>query len=339
MGVNLKELVSEKEITFKDLTNKTLAVDAYNLLYQFITTILQYDGTPLSDSNGNVTAHLVGLMSRLKPFYENNIKLVFVFDGKSLDLKKNELKKRKEIKEKAMEKLQEATQNEDYESMKKYSRQVRTIDKKIIDETKEFLDIMGIPYIDALHDAEPQASYLVNNNQCYAVLSQDFDNLLFGAKKFIKNLSITGKRKIRGRTIEIKPKLIDLDKTLESLELNHEELIITGLLIGTDFNNKGIPKIGPKTALKLVKEYKNRYDELFKEIKWDEYFENNWKEIFDIFKNPEIKKDIKFEFKDPNEDKLRNFLIKKHDFSENNVNKFLENINKKDQQSSLDSFF
>ncbi|MDD3263868.1 MAG: flap endonuclease-1 [Candidatus Nanoarchaeia archaeon] len=339
MGINLKEIVIENEITFKDLKNKTLAVDAYNLLYQFITTILQFDGTPLTDSNGNITAHLVGLMSRLKSFYENNIKLVFVFDGKALELKKEELQKRKEVKEKAFQKLQEASIENDYDAMKKYSKRIRTIDENIVNETKEFLNIMGIPYIDAFHDAEPQAAYLVNNGICYGVLSQDFDNLLFGAKRFIKNLSITGKRKIQGRTIEIKPKIIELDENLKKLEINQEQLIILGLLIGTDFNNKGIPKIGPKTALKLVKEYKDNYDKLFEEIKWNDYFKQDWKEIYNIFNEPRIKKDVKIEFKEVDENKLKTFLIDKHDFSENNVNKFLENINKKEQQISLESFF
>ena len=338
MGVKLKDIVEEKEITFDDLSNKTLAVDAYNLLYQFITSIVMFDGSPLKDKNGNITAHLVGLMSRLRMFYEKKIKLVFVFDGKPHDLKRKELQRRKEIKEKAMKKLLEATDAKDYEMMKKYSRQTKKVDKAIVDETKKFLDCMGIPYVDAIHDAEPQAAYYVKKGKCHAVLSQDYDNLLFGAPRFVKNLSITGKRKIRGNVVEIKPKEVYLDETLTKLDINLDQLIALGILIGTDFNEKGIPKVGPKTALKKVKQFGDNFENLFESLNWNEHFDLDWRDIFKIFKEPEIvEKD--FEFGSINEKELRKFLVNAHDFSDENVNKFLDEIKKHENQGSLDAFF
>ena len=83
MGVNLRELLIKHKIELEDLKGKKLAVDTYNILFQFLSTIRQPDGTLLMDSKGNVTSHLSGLFYRTINLLEAGIKPVFVFDGQA----------------------------------------------------------------------------------------------------------------------------------------------------------------------------------------------------------------------------------------------------------------
>ena len=61
MGLSVREIIPRKELKIVDLKGKVLCVDAFNTLYQFLTTIRQPDGTPLMDNKKRVTSHLSGL--------------------------------------------------------------------------------------------------------------------------------------------------------------------------------------------------------------------------------------------------------------------------------------
>ena len=64
MGVKLKDIIEPETINFKDLEGRMVSIDAFNTLYQFLSTIRQRDGRPLSDEHGNVTSHLSGILYR-----------------------------------------------------------------------------------------------------------------------------------------------------------------------------------------------------------------------------------------------------------------------------------
>ena len=81
MGLQIGEIISKKEVFFSELKGKVIAVDAFNSIYQFLTTIRQPDGTPLKDSEGNVTSHISGLFYRNMRLILEGLKLVYVFDG------------------------------------------------------------------------------------------------------------------------------------------------------------------------------------------------------------------------------------------------------------------
>ena len=101
MGVNLKDLLIRKAISLEDLSGKTLVIDGYNMLYQFLTTIRSRDGKVLTNHKGEVTSHLIGLFSRVTALIQKNIRLVFVFDGIVPALKHQELARRAEAKKEA----------------------------------------------------------------------------------------------------------------------------------------------------------------------------------------------------------------------------------------------
>ena len=340
MGSKISDLLEGEEIEITQLKGKILAVDGFNALYMFLTTIRGPDGSPLMDSKGNITSHIQGLLSRFLNYMQQGLKFVFVFDGEAPELKSEETKRRKELKEEARKLYEKAKDTQNIENMKKYAARTVFLTPKMVEETKELLNHLGIPYVQAPSEGEAQAAYLVNKGDAYAVVSQDVDSLLNGAERVVKNLSITGRRKLPGNLgyKNITPELIDLNKNLNELELDIDELIKLAILIGTDYNYGGIKGIGPKKGYKLIK---NKGDDSFKEAKWNKHFEIDWQEIYDTIKHMPINTDYVLEWKQANIEQIKIFL-EKRDFSEvriDNILKKIEEVNQNNKQKGLGEFF
>ena len=195
MGLNIRDIVPRKEISFESLNGKIIAVDAFNTLYQFLSSIRQYDGSSLQDSKGRITSHLSGLFYRNIALLSDEIKLIYVFDGKPPALKYKTHEARREAKDEAREKYEKAKSEEDIEGMGKYSRQLAYLTGEMIEESKELLEAMGIAVVQGAGEGEAQAAWLAKNNEAYAVASQDYDSLLFGAPRLIQNLTMAKTRK------------------------------------------------------------------------------------------------------------------------------------------------
>jgi len=320
MGTKLKDLASIKETSIEELHGKVLAVDAHNILYQFLTTIRQRDGSLLTDSKGRVTSHLNGLFYRTTKLMQKGLKLVFVFDGKPPELKNKETARRKERKKEARVKFEAAKERGEEEEMKKYAARTARLTSEMIEESKELLDYLGIPVVQAPSEGEAQAGQMVKDGKAWAVVSQDFDNLLFGCPRMVRNLSIDGKRKIGPRWVTVKPELILLSETLNKLGIDQDQLIVLGILIGTDYNIGGVPGIGPKTALKLVKENED-FDEIFEKVNWKDYFDMDWKEIFYTFKKMPVCEDYGLKWEEVNVEGIRKMLVDEYEFSGDRVDK------------------
>ena len=339
MGLQIGDIISKKQIEFSDLKGKTLAVDAFNAIYQFLTTIRQPDGTPLKDSDGNVTSHLSGLFYRNMKLILEGIKLIYVFDGEAPKLKKATHEKRKEIKEQYKKKYEEAVSDEDIEAMGKYSRSEVSLDGGKIKESKELLEAMGIAIVQASGEGEAQASYLVKeDSSIYAVASQDYDCLMFKAPFLIQNLSMARKRKTISGYKEIFPQIIQLTKVLEELEINQEQLICLGILSGTDYNPGGVKGLGPKKSLKLVKEHLTK-EKIFKAVEDNDKLELDfdWKVIYDEIESPKINKEAELEFPKMNKEKIKDILMR-YEFSEARIDSQLDKLDvleKAKQQTTL----
>jgi len=328
MGVAITELLKSEEIKLESLRGKVLAVDAFNVLYMFVTTIRGPDGSPLMDSKGRITSHLTGLFSRFSNLMEKGMKFVFVFDGVSPDLKKDERERRRKLKEDAKDLYEQAKQSQDFENMKKFAARSVFLSEEMILEAKRLIRAMGMSVIDAPSEGEAQAAHIVKKGDAFAVLSQDADCLLNGAPRMIRNLSITAKRKMPGQFNHkpAEPELIDLKNNLVFLNLNHDQLIVLAILVGTDYNYGGVKGVGPKKALKLLEKHKEDFNSLFDEVKWFEFFDFSWKKIFYIIKNMPVIDDYKLEFVNPNFNEIRKILVDEHDFSLERVNSTLEKL-------------
>ena len=108
MGIKLSSIVNGKEFAIEELKGKKVAIDAFNWIFQFLTTIRGYDGEPLKDSKGCITSHLSGLFYRNINLIEAGAKLIYVFDGEPPEFKRKEIERRRELKEQARKQLEKA---------------------------------------------------------------------------------------------------------------------------------------------------------------------------------------------------------------------------------------
>jgi flap endonuclease-1 len=334
MGVQISNILPKKEIEITDLSGKTIAVDAFLWLHQFLSIIRQPDGTPLKDSKGRITSHLSGILYRSAKLIENNIKLVWVFDGRAPDFKSSTTKERRAIKEEADRKWKDALERGDFVEARKAAQAATFLTDEIIEQSKSLLDYMGIPVVQAPSEGEAQCAYLCEKNLVYSVASQDSDSLLFNSPKLIRNLSITGKRKLprQGVFIDVKPELIELKDVLKELKISREQLVMVGLLVGTDYN-PGIRGFGPKKALSLVAKEKTLKNVL-SNVDWD--FDTPAEKIYEFFLNPPtIESDINF--KPLQADKILEMLVNKHEFSQERVEKVIKTLTDA-KQTSLGSW-
>jgi flap endonuclease-1 len=341
MGVQLGDIVPRERISLEQLRGKAVAIDAMNFLYQFLAIIRQRDGELLKDSKGRITSHLSGLFYRTANFVEAGVKPVYVFDGEPPVLKLKTVEHRKELRKEAEREWKRALEEGRIEDARKYAQRAGRVDAAMVDQAKKLLDCMGIPWVQAPGEGEAQAARLVGSGDTWAVASQDFDSLLFGAPTLLRNLAITGRRKLPGKDVyvEVTPEVIELEETLRSLELSREQLIGIGILVGTDYND-GIKGIGPKKALELLK----KHGSFEKVVKGElgKKFEVDPLAVYEIFLNPDVTNDYELRWGDPDPEGIKGFLCDEHDFSESRVQTGVEKLMKgKAQrgQTSLDRWF
>lgn len=337
MGVKFKDIVEKQVISLDDLSGRVLAVDAHNMLYQFLSNIRNRDGELFTNHRGEVTSHLIGLFSRVSRFLEKNIKLVFVFDGVVPELKRKELKRRADVKKEAQKLYQEALESEDSESARKYAARTSRLTKEMIENVRVLLSAMGIPFVQAPSEGEAQAAYLVSKGDAWAVSSQDYDSLLFGATRLVQNLSIEGKRKIPGKFAytRVEPQIIDLNEVLSNLKISREKLIWLAILVGTDYNPRGVHRIGPKKGLSLVQKYSSP-ESLFSEVELAD--DVSWSDVLDVFNTMPTTDDYNLLWKPVDRDVVFDLLVNRFDFSPERVEKTLDIIASPKNQTSLGDF-
>ncbi len=343
MGVQITGLLPKKEIPLESLSGKVIAIDGYNHLYQFLTTIRAPDGSFFTDSNGNVTSHLIGLFTRTAHLMKLGIRPAYVFDGDVPALKNLEIKRRVELREAAEAMFAEAKKSGQAAEMKKYAIMSTKLTKGMVNDAKAVAEAMGLPVIQAPGEGEAQAAFIVSRGDAHAVASQDADSLLFGAALVVRNLSIEGRRRQAGTLgyNRVEPELITLRDVLSSLGITQQQLICLAMLVGTDYNTKGIKGIGPQKALKLVKE-KNTPEEIFNAAKWSESFSHPWQDVLGMFEKPSVTTAYGMQFSSPDRAKLVQILCEEHNFSLQRVEKTieaLENFFASKKQKGLGDFF
>jgi len=332
VGVDLKDLIpADIKLIISDLRalrGKVIAIDAYNALYQFLTAIRQPDGTPLMDSQGRITSHLSGLYYRTVNLVENGIKPVYVFDGMPPELKAKEIEKRRAVREEAGKKYEEAIKAGDLEAARRYAVMAAKLTDYMVEEAKRLLDAMSIPWVQAPAEGEAQAAYMTRCGDTYASASQDYDSLLFGSPRLIRNLTISGKRKLprKEEYVEIFPEVIELNKLLSKLGITLEALIDIGILVGTDYNPDGFEGVGPKKAYQLVKAYGGL--EKIPKSMLRSPVEVDVVSVKKYFLNPPVTRNYKLEWGEPDANRVVEILVKEHDFSEERVKNALERLMK-----------
>ena len=339
MGLDLKALVLRERTKLESFASKVVAIDAYNAIYQFLGIIRGPDGTNLTDTEGRITSHLTGLLYRNINFLSIGIKPVYVFDGKPPSMKSAEIERRRQIKKDATIKYEKAISDGNLQDARKFAQQTTAMKDGMVEDSKKILGLFGIPFIDAPSEGEATAAHLTQTGKAFASASQDFDSVLFGAKKLVRNFTNSGRRKIPNRNtyIDVEPEIISTEKTLNELGLTKEQLVDVGILIGTDFNPDGFERIGPKTALKLIKEHSKL--ENIPKIK-EELKEIDYEQIRRIFLNPDVT-EAEIEFGSVDYDGIIQYLVDERSFSSERVSTSLNRLKKALEKKSqnLDQWF
>ena len=342
MGVNLSPIVEATETELEALRGKTVAIDAYNTIFQFLSIIRQPDGKPLMDSEGRVTSQLSGILYRTSNLIDAGLNPVFVFDGKANALKEGTIQERIARREKAAEEYEKALAEGDMEKAFSKAQQTSRMTPEILQSSKDLLGLMGIPIVQAPSDGEAQAAYMCSKGDVYAAASQDFDSILFGAPLLVRNLTISGRRKVPGKNVyrDVKTEIIDSTRMLEQLGITREQLVDACIMIGTDFN-PGITGIGPKKSLKLIQ----KFGDLETVMSENGFDIPEYQEVRDIFLNGPHEDDYSVKAGEIDGEGVV-AMMKEYGFSEDRVNTVVNKIvaarkseeNRK-KQRSLDAWF
>lgn len=334
--------MSIKEFQLKNLFGRKVAIDASMCLYQYLIAVRQGDGQNLTNENGEITSHLLGMFYRTLRLVENGVKPVYVFDGKPPVLKGGELEKRYLRKEEAIKSMEEAKESGSVEEMLKFEKRMVRVSKEHNDEAKKLLELMGIPYINAPCEAEAQCAELAKGGKVFAAASEDMDTLCYSPPYLLRHLTFSEARKVPIDQIDCK-------LAIEGFEMDKKTFIDLCILLGCDYCET-IKGVGPVTALKLIKEH-GSIENIVKFIEENpEKTKYKLPEVWpydearELFLNPEVTpcSEVSIKWKEPDLAGLTQFMVNEKGFSEDRIKSGVEKLKKglkSGVQGRLDGFF
>merc|ERR1719145_227518 len=201
----------------------------------------------LTNEAGEVTSHIIGMLTRSIRLMENGIKPVYVFDGKPPELKLAELAERRKKREEAKENLQQAIHEGDAEAVLKNTKMTTKVTREQNEQTKKLLRLMGLPIVDAPSEAEATCAALCRDGKVYGAATEDADCLTFGTKTLVRNLMAAESQK---KTILE----VSLQVALEQLNVSMDQFIDFCILSGCDYCDT-LKGVGPSTAIKLIMQH------------------------------------------------------------------------------------
>ncbi|KAI1456080.1 DNA-repair protein rad2 [Annulohypoxylon moriforme] len=309
-------------------------------IYSFLIAV-RSDGQQLTNESGDTTSHLMGMFYRTLRIVDNGIKPLYVFDGAPPKLKSGELARRFQRKAEAKEGLEEAKETGTAEDVEKFSRRTVRVTKEHNAECQQLLKLMGIPYIIAPTEAEAQCAALARAGKVFAAASEDMDTLCFDAPVLLRHLTFSEQRKEPIQEIHV-------DKVLEGLGMDRKQFVDLCILLGCDYLDP-IPKIGPTTALKLIRQY-GTLEKVVEYIKGDSKYTlpEDWpfEDARALFFEPDVRPAddplCDFKWEKPDIEGLVKFLAVDKGFNEDRVRAGgarLEKATKSSQQARLEGFF
>jgi len=250
-NADLRDLAAIEEVSFDTLEGSVIAVDAHNWLYRYLTTTVKWTASEAyTTDSGEEVANLIGTVTGVAKFFENDLTPVFVFDGAVTELKADEVERRREQRERYEQDLEDAREREDPVAVARLESRTQRLTDTIVETTRELLDLLDVPVVDAPAEGEAQCAHMAQNGTVDYAGTEDYDVLLFGSPMTLRQLTSSGN-----------PELMDLSATLAEHGLTREQFVDVAILCGTDFN-EGIRGIGPKTAVSLLSEHGNIYSVL-----------------------------------------------------------------------------
>ncbi len=290
----LRDLAVIEPVSFADLSGTIVAIDAHNWLYRYLTTTVKWTASDAyTTEDGTEVANLIGLVQGLPKFFEHDLVPVFVFDGVVTDLKADEIDGRRAAKERAEADAEAARGRGDTIEAARLEARTQRLTDAIQRTTRELLDLLDIPVVEAPAEGEAQAAHMARSEVVDYAGTEDYDALLFGSPLTLRGLTSKGD-----------PERMDLRATLEEHDLTHEQLVDVGILCGTDFN-EGVHGLGPKTAVEAIRDHGG----LFAVLEARDATMGNAEAIRDLFLDPDVTDDYAIDTDiDPDIDGARAFL-------------------------------
>src|SRR3989441_6674116 len=169
----LTPIVKREQTSLEALKGTSFAIDASIEIHQFLALVRKRDGSLFTDSQGHVTSHLIGLLTRTSRLIADfDMKPVFVFDGKPNPMKRRTIEMRREARKKAEVEYVEAVSQKDYAEAWSNAVMTGRVTGSVLDDSKRLLTLMGITWLEALEDAEAQASVIAARAHGVAVGSE-----------------------------------------------------------------------------------------------------------------------------------------------------------------------
>jgi flap endonuclease-1 len=323
-NADLRSLAAIEAVAFDDLGGSVVGVDAHNWLYRYLTTTVRFTASEAYTHDGEEVANLIGLVQGLPKFFEHDLTPVFVFDGGVTDLKSEEVSERRQQRERYEDQLETAREEgaSAAEIATLESRTQRLTDT-IQTTSRELLGLLDVPVVEAPAEGEAQASHMARAGAVDYVGSEDYDTLLFGAPRTLRQLTSKGD-----------PELMELEATLERNELTWEGLIDAAILMGTDFN-EGLDGVGPKTAVKLVREHGDLWGALEARGAYIEGADL----VRGLFREPDVTDDYAFDGDiDPDLSAARRYVTDQWGIPADEIERGFERIEESLVQTGLDDW-
>lgn len=321
-------------------TGRVIAIDASMCLYQFLIMIREsHSGAyaNLMNSEGQVTSHIVGFLSRTIRLMEAGIKPVYVFDGAPPELKLKELEARRSRRADAEHALEEALEAGDEEKVLQKTKMTVKVTPEQTNQTKKLLRLMGVPIVEAPSEAEATCAGLCKAGKVHAAATEDADCLTFGTRLLIRNLLAAEAQK--KQIYEV-----NLAVALEQLDITMDQFIDFCILCGCDYT-ESLKGIGPQTAIRLVLQHGSleKILETLDTTKTPLPANFRYQAAREFFRECEsVDPNTELTWSEPNLEGLKKFLVEENSFSEERVMRFFDRLKaakSKTKQQPLSRFF
>ena len=320
----LRSLAALEEVSFEAVKGSVVAVDAHNWLYRYLTTTVKFTNeTVYTTDAGEEVSNLVGVVQGFPKFFEHTLTPVFVFDGGVTDLKDAEISQREAKRQTAIEQHEAAKERGDRVEAARLEARTQRLTDTIQKTTRGLLRRLDVPIVEAPAEGEAQASAMATSGTVDFVGSEDYDTLLFGAPRTLRQLTSKGD-----------PEIMNLKQTLSQHDITREQLIDVGILCGTDFND-GIDGIGPKTAVKLIHEH----GDLFSVLEAQEAYIPQADRIRSLFLDPPVTNVRQIDTTiNPDFTAAKQYVINEWEIPETEVSRGFDRIESSVVQTGLDDW-
>ena len=196
------------------------------------------------DSRGKIDDKVERMENELIEYYSSGVFTDFlenIYTTKCIENKRSPkrlLSQRKISNDEKIKKIEE--------ELERINKQSITVTENDIQTLKTFLDLIKVPYFNAILEGETTCADLCIQGKVDFVITEDSDVFAYGCPLVVKDVNTsTGKCQV-----------VVYNDIISSLEIEKETFLDFCIMSGTDYNSN-IQLIGPKKSFAFMKEYKN----------------------------------------------------------------------------------